>query len=387
MSAFLPGTQVTARGLLWEIVHVEPAGEQTRFRLRCAQGDLRGREFDFLHPFEEIRPVSRDLEPAKAGRLRPWLLYHQAFLLEQELGPTALQAVQPGRLEIAPYQLVPVMRALRMSRPRLLLADGVGLGKTVEAGLVMAELIARRRAHRVLIVSPAGPLLQQWRREMRERFGLRFDVVKDWGALQELRRGLVLGANPFDHLALCLTSIDFAKQEKVLQDLERATWDLAIIDEAHHCVRLGSAGDGEDSRRRRLAEVLARQSDGLLLLTATPHDGYDAHFASLMELLDPSLVDGRGALRPPMAKSTRYVLPSSILGEVGAVREPVDRARRQRCCQLQDRQPRRKAMAFQLLDVVVLLHSGGRTPTRGLGNSPPALPPGRHRCRVCHCRG
>lgn len=297
MTTILPGTQVQARRLTWEVVHVEPAGEQQRFRLRSLQGSLRGHELDLLSPFEEITPITTDLDPARPGRLRDWRLYHQAFLLEQALGPAALLAVQPGRLEIAPYQLVPVMRALEMSRPRLLLADGVGLGKTVEAGLVITELIARRRAHRILIVSPAGPLLSQWNREMRSRFGLRFQTVRDAGELQELRRSLVLGANPFDHVSYCLTSIDFAKQEKVLQELERTSWDLVVIDEAHHCVRLGTAGDWEDSRRRRLAEVLARQADGLLLLTATPHDGYDPHFASVMELLDPSLLDGRGALR------------------------------------------------------------------------------------------
>jgi len=297
MSTLLPGTQVEARGLPWEVVHAEPAGEQYRYRLRCVQGDLQGMEIDLLHPFEPIHPITTDFDPRRAGRFRQWLLYHDAFLLEQALGPSALLAVQPGRLDIAPYQLVPVMRALRMSRPRLLLADGVGLGKTVEAGLIMAELIARRRAHRILIVSPAGPLLEQWHREMRDRFGLRFERIRGAGELQEIRRSLVLGANPFDHVSYCLTSVDFAKQEKVLQELERSVWDLVIIDEAHHCASLGTAGDWEDSRRRRLAEVLARQTDGLLLLTATPHDGYDPHFASIVELLDPSLVDGRGALR------------------------------------------------------------------------------------------
>ena len=297
MSALLPGTQVEARGLPWEVVHVEPAGEQHRLRLRCLHGDLQGMEFDLLHPCEPIRIISTDFDPRRAGRLRQWRLYHNAFLLEQALGPSALLAAQPGRLDIAPYQLVPVMRALRMSRPRLLLADGVGLGKTIEAGLVMAELIARRRAHRILIVSPAGPLLEQWHREMRERFGLRCDAIRNAGELQEIRRSLVLGANPFDHVSYCLTSVDFAKQEKVLQELERTVWDLVILDEAHHYMRLGSAGDWEDSRRRRLAEVLARQTDGLLLLTATPHDGYDAHFASVIELLDPSLVNGRSELR------------------------------------------------------------------------------------------
>jgi ERCC4-related helicase len=297
MTLVLPGTQVEARGLAWEVVQTEPAGDQQRYRLRCLQGDLLGMEVDLLHPFEAIQPITADFDPRRAGRLRQWQLFHDAFLLEQSLGPSALLAVQPGRLDIAPYQLVPVMRALRMSRPRLLLADGVGLGKTIEAGLLMAELIARRRAHRILIVSPAGPLLEQWQREMRERFGLRFETIRSAGELQERRRELVLGANPFDHVSYCLTSVDFAKQEKVLQELERTVWDLVIIDEAHHCVRLGSSGDWEDSRRRRLAEVLASRCDGLLLLTATPHDGFDPHFASLVELLDPSLVDGRGGLR------------------------------------------------------------------------------------------
>jgi len=297
MKNLLPGARVSARNLLWEVVETAPAGEQQRFRLRNVQGDLRGMEIDLLHPFEPIKPVSTEIDPTRASRLKHWLLYHQSFLLEQALGPSAFLAVQPGRLEITPFQLVPLMRALRMGRPRLLLADGVGLGKTIQAGLIMAELIARRRTHRILIVSPAGPLLNQWHREMRTRFGLRFTTIKNAGELQESRRGLVLGANPFDHVAFCLTSIDFAKQDKVLQDLERSSWDLVVIDEAHHCQRMGRAGDWEDSRRRRLAELLARQADGLLLLTATPHDGYDPHFASLVELLDPSLVDGRGSLR------------------------------------------------------------------------------------------
>lgn len=296
--SFLPGTPVRARGLDWEVVEAEPSGEELRYRLRCTtRGPLSGRELDVLTPLELIEPRARGFDPKRAGRRREWLLYHDAFLLEQALGSSALVASDPGRLDIAPYQLVPVMRALSMTRPRIMLADGVGLGKTVEAGLVMAELIARRRAQRILIVSPAGPLLEQWSTEMRARFGLRFDVVRDWSGLQDKRRELVLGANPFDHMALCLASIDFVKQEKVLSDLERTSWDVVVIDEAHHCAKLGRAADREDSRRRRLAEVLARQSDGFLLLTATPHDGYDEHFASLIELLDPSLVDGRGVLR------------------------------------------------------------------------------------------
>ena len=183
-----------------------------------------------------------------------------------------------------------------MSRVRLLLADSVGLGKTIQAGLVITELMARRLAHRILIVSPAGPLLDQWKTEMSERFGLRLDVI-DRARMEEIRRSTELGANPFDHAPLALVSIDFLKQERVLDQLERASYDVAVIDEAHHCMDLGTAQDREDSQRRRLAEVLARRSDSLILATATPHDGSDRSFASLCELLDPSLLDGRGGLR------------------------------------------------------------------------------------------
>ena len=296
ISTLLPGTEVQARGLRWEIVFSQSLGSQTLYRLRGLHGAFKGEEVELLEPFETIKPTYRKLDPEHAGPIRNWLLYHQAFLLEQALGPSALLAVQPGRLKLEAYQLVPVLRAIRMSRVRLLLADSVGLGKTIEAGLVLTELMARRLAHRVLIVSPAGPLLEQWETEMSERFGLRLDVL-DRARLEEIRREHELGANPFDHAPLGLVSMDFLKQERVLDQLERASYDVVIIDECHHCMDLGAAQDREDSQRRRLAEVLARRSDSLLLLTATPHDGNDRSFASLCELLDPSLLDGRGGLR------------------------------------------------------------------------------------------
>jgi len=296
MNELLPGTEVFARGLRWEVVFAEKLGPQTLYRLRGLEGAVIGEEFDLLMPFETIDPVRHDFQPEKAAPLRNWRVYHEAFLLDQCLGGDALLAVQPGRLRLEPYQLVPVLRAIRMSRPRLMLADGVGLGKSVQAGLVLTELIARRIAHRILIVSPAGLLLAQWEQEMRTRFGLRLQVV-DRALLDEIRRRTELGANPFDHIPLGLVSLDFLKQEKVLEHLERTTYDVVVIDEAHHCMDLGSAAGREDSLRHRLAEVLARRCDALLLLTATPHDGNDSSFASLCELLDPSLVDGRGELR------------------------------------------------------------------------------------------
>ena len=279
------GIKVAARGLEWDVTAVEPLGPQQRVRLACTSGDLAGLEWDILHPAEPIAIIRTDPSPDEAGPLHEWRRFHIARLLEQIPGAP----VPPGRIAIEPYQRVPLLRALDMVRPRLLLADGVGLGKTIQAGLIAAELLVRRRTHRILIVCPPGPLLRQWQQEMRLRFGLRFTPIADSAGLRAARQGLELGGNPFDTTALCLTSIDFAKQDRVLAELERVTWDLVIIDEAHHCA-------GDDNQRRRLAEVLAAKSDGLLLLTATPHDGHDPHFAALMALLDPSLIDGAGRL-------------------------------------------------------------------------------------------
>jgi hypothetical protein len=293
---FVAGNRVSARGLPWDLVEIEQAGAQQRLRLRCASGDLRGLEWDFLYPNEPVEILRSELRPEAPGPLASWRLHHIACLLEQVPGPDDMLAAEPGRVTIEPYQLVPLLRALEMPRPRLLLADGVGLGKTIQAGLIATELIARRRAHRILVVSPAGPLLMQWEHELRQRFGLRFMPIADAATLQRERRRIELGGNPFDSIALCLISLDFAKQERVLEELERSSWDLAIIDEAHHCIGASAGTDRDDTLRRRLAEVVARRCDGLLLLTATPHDGYDAHFASLIELLDPSLVDGSGGL-------------------------------------------------------------------------------------------
>ena len=274
------GIKVAVRGLEWDVTEVLPLGSQQLVRLACRDGDLAGLEWEVLHPAEAIAVVHSDPRPEEVGPLGDWRRFHFARLLEQIPGVAA----SPGRVAIEAYQRVPLLRALDMVRPRLLLADGVGLGKTIQAGLIAAELLVRRRAHRVLIVCPPGPLLRQWEQEMRVRFGLRFTVIADGAGLRAARRGLELGDNPFEATALCLTSMDFAKSDRVLTELERVAWDLVIIDEAHHCV-------GDENQRRQLAAVLAGRSDGLLLLTATPHDGHDASFASLIALLDPSLVD------------------------------------------------------------------------------------------------
>jgi hypothetical protein len=149
-------------------------------------------------PPEQVELVDTGIRPEAQYRLRCGIdasghivertAWHSVFRYPRE----------PGRVRVEPYQLVPLMRALDMPRPRLLLADGVGLGKTIQAGLIAAELIARRRAHRILIVAPSGPLPRQWEQETRLRFALKFTLVTNAAELWEIRREHELGANPFD---------------------------------------------------------------------------------------------------------------------------------------------------------------------------------------------
>ena len=283
-----PGARVKFRGLRWEVVQARAVGAQMVLRLRCADAGLSGLEWVALHPAEPVARITEAFRPHHPIALAGWRLRQTALVL----GAGGPFGGVPGRLRVEPYQLVPLLRMLDLPRPRLLLADDVGLGKTIEACLVMAGLMARRAAHRVLVIVPAGPLLAQWDTELRLRFGLAFRRLDGLAALNAERRHHEHGRNPFEAAGRCLISLDFAKQEHVLEELERVRWDLAIIDEAHHCMADGVGG--ESSQRRRLAEVIAGQSDGLLLLTATPHDGIEAHFASLLALLDPGLVDAAG---------------------------------------------------------------------------------------------
>ena len=288
-----PGIRVRARGLIWDVIAVASSTGCDCLDLRCVDGDMAGLEWQIYVPPDQVEWVDEAFDPERPAPLPVWHLMHRAHVLNALPGATSFVVRVPGRIRVEPFQLVPLMRALDMPRPRLLLADGVGLGKTIQAGLIAAELVARRRAHRILIVAPSGPLLWQWEQETRLRFGLRFTLVTNAAELWEIRRAHELGANPFDAVSFCITALDFAKQDHVLEELERSTWDLVIIDEAHHCIGY-SLMSQENTYRRRLAEVLARRSDGMLLVTATPHDGHDAHFASLLALLDPSLVDGAG---------------------------------------------------------------------------------------------
>ena len=198
-------------------------------------------------------------------------------------------------IEIEDYQLDPVVRAIQMPRVNLLIADDVGLGKTIEAGMVKLELILRHRARKILVVCPSA-LQIQWRDQMRDKFGLDFRIV-DANLMRELRRRRGIHVNPWSHFPRLITSIDFLKRERPLR-LFRETlpapgepiyprkYDLLVVDEAHNCAPSGVGRYAADSLRTQALRALTPHFEHKLFLTATPHNGYRESFSALLELLD-----------------------------------------------------------------------------------------------------
>ncbi|WP_435317641.1 helicase-related protein [Haloarchaeobius sp. TZWSO28] len=203
-----------------------------------------------------------------------------------------------NRIEIEPYQVQAAYEILNSYDHRYLVGDEVGLGKTIEAGIVIEELIARERAKRVLIVAPA-PLAVQWQEEMREKFDRNF-VVYDRETVRTHRQ-----SHPNQNVWLqedrIITSIDFAKQDDMLEALSNleVPWDVAVFDEAHHLTaRRGSDESIERTQRYRVGEAVADNSDSLLLLTGTPHKGKSDQFYFLVSLLDPYRFSHESQINP-----------------------------------------------------------------------------------------
>lgn len=195
-------------------------------------------------------------------------------------------------IKIEDYQLDPLVRALQVPRANLLLADGVGLGKTIEAGLVIQEFVHRNRIQRILILCPSS-LQLQWQEEMRDKFGLDFRIV-DHQAMRDLRRKQGIHANPWSSYPRLITSYDFLKQDHVLRVFKDLIpegtpsfprrFGMLVVDECHN-VAPGGRGM-RNSQRTTLVKEIGPHFEHKLFLSATPHNGYSESFTALLELLD-----------------------------------------------------------------------------------------------------
>jgi superfamily II DNA or RNA helicase len=273
---------------------------QHKVLLSSVEDDALGEELQVIW---EIEPGAAILErnslPEPVGFDEPQKL--DTFLNAVRWGAvsnaevTTLLAPFRSGIDLETYQLDPVTRAIQMPRVNLLIADDVGLGKTIEAGLVCQELIIRHRARTVLIICPAA-LQVQWRDQMREKFGLEFRIV-DSALMHQLRRTRGIYTNPWSHFPRLITSIDFIKRPHPLRLLKALLpgpnespyprrFDLLILDEAHNVAPSGRQHYITDSQRTRTLRLLTPHFEHKLFLSATPHNGYDESFSALLELLD-----------------------------------------------------------------------------------------------------
>jgi len=268
--------------------------------LTSVEDDALGEELQVIW---EIEPGARAFEkiemPEPKGFDHPAQL--EAFLDAVRWGAAPIadtrQLQSPFRsgIEIESYQLDPVIRAIQMPRVNLLIADDVGLGKTVEAGMVVLELMLRHRANRVLVVCPSS-LQIKWRDELLEKFGLEF-VIVDSACIKRVRRERGLYANPWTHFPRLITSMDYLKREYPLRMFREAVsrdgthpglrdFDVLIVDEAHNVAPSGTGNFALDSQRTQALREIGRHFEHKLFLTATPHNGYKESFSALLELLD-----------------------------------------------------------------------------------------------------
>ena len=269
---FAAGDVVDVRGDRWLVEEAVAFADCTLLRLTSAGSGMRGRDCKLLHPFDRVTRQKLQHRVQVVTRRR-WGHLLQSRLRDcRELGH--LRGAAPAAIDLLPFQLEPALAVVRGLASRVLLADEVGLGKTIQAGLVLAELQHRGWCDRALILTPAG-LREQWAGELGRRFGIRAAIL-DAESLRVMSGTLPFGLNPWLVEPVVITSMDFVKQPEVLRASSSVLWDLLIIDEAHQVATA--------RQRASAVRALANHARHLALLTATPHAGNEAAYNTLCDL-------------------------------------------------------------------------------------------------------
>ena len=277
-----PGDLVRARGREWVAL---PSLQDGILALRPLSGGENDRVI--LDPALELLPVepARFDLPADAAAT----VQAKAALLADAMRLTLRRGAGPFRsaaqlaFEPRTYQLVPLLMALRLPVPRLLIADDVGIGKTIEAGLILRELMDRGEVDAFSVLCPPH-LVEQWVGELKDRFGIEAVAVTS-GTASRLERGLPLTQSLFDAYPFTVVSLDYIKAEKRREGFARTCPDFVIVDEAHACV---GTHKGRQQRFELLSGLALNPDRRMILLTATPHSGDEEAFSRLLSLIEPS---------------------------------------------------------------------------------------------------
>lgn len=289
MVEYAPGMRVIIRDEEWMIKKIEKntLGNQA---LHCIGVSplVKDREAIFLTDLEDItrvNPAEVKLIPDTSSHFRRTQLYLESQWRQRIPTDTALHIGDKAAMDLMPFQLEPAQISLSRPRQRILIADTVGLGKTLEAGILMSELILRGKGKRILVVTVKSMMLQ-FQKEMWNRFTIPL-VRLDSKKIHDIRAKLPSNYNPFFYYDKTIVSIDTLKRDvEYRTHLENAWWDIIVIDEAQNVAERGV----HQAQRARLAKLLADRSDTMILLSATPHDGRARSFASLMNMLDPTAI-------------------------------------------------------------------------------------------------
>ncbi len=285
--AFKPGDLVRARHREWVVL---PETRNDLMRLRPLGGAEDDATLIYL-PLEPEAPVHATFDlpdPDRPGSQESALLLRDALRLKLRAGAGPFRSF--GNLNVEPraYQLVPLLMALKLDTVRLLVADDVGIGKTIEAGLIARELLDRGEIERLAVICPPH-LCEQWQQELAQKFSIDAEVVRT-GTAARLERGLRPDESVFEVYPFTVVSLDYIKSDRRRSDFLRACPEFVIVDEAHTCVQSNT-----NTRHQRyqllkgLAESEPRRS--MVFLTATPHSGDDTAFHNLLGLLEPRFME------------------------------------------------------------------------------------------------
>ncbi len=270
------GDAVKIRCERWRVAAESTFGAISIIEVDGCDSTNHGVRARFLLPFEAVEPGSPLPAAPRFVTTERWTRAARSVLAAAVPGWTSLRAAARANLTVLPFQLEPAIAVARGDACRVLIADEVGLGKTIQAGLIVAETLARAPESRVLIVAPAG-LRNQWRDELQSRFQLKAEVL-DAQCIARVAGELVGEVNPWAIHSVAITSVDFIKRPEVMRSLETLTWDALVFDEAH---TLAGRSD-----RAAAAAVLGCRARVVVMLTATPHSGDEDAFSRLSAMGD-----------------------------------------------------------------------------------------------------
>lgn len=286
---FTPGQRVIIRDAQWKIRRVEILADD-QYELTCdgVSNFIKGKEAIFLTTYEKnieiIDPANTNFIIDKSPNYSKSLLYMESLLKDVVPTDTKIHRANKAAMDSVNYQFEPALQSLNQARQRILMADAVGLGKTLEAGILVSELIKRGKGKRILVLAVKS-MLTQFQKEFWNRFSIPLTRLDSQG-IQRVRNKIPANMNPFFYYDKAIISIDTLKQETLYRSyIEEAYWDIIIIDEAHNVADRNSG-----SQKSKLAKLISSRCDSLIMLSATPHDGSAKSFASLLNMLDPTAI-------------------------------------------------------------------------------------------------